>query len=332
MAYNINKSNSDPVTIPSGAIDNQFDIPLIGQDAINYGDDLALAFVRLLENFANTSAPAFGSARTTGQLWYDTTGTGTLKIYDGASFVAIPKTSEVVQNTGNESIAGVKTFSGAPAFNGGTSGVDAPFTVDSTFLVTNLNADLLDDNEASVFATFNTGAQRVVGKETMWVPADVMAATAAGGAGAVASLATSGSNPDLRAIPFATGSATSAQFQVAFPKRWDEGTVTFQVFWSTQSADTGTVEWDLQGVAMGSTESIDVAYGTAVTVSGAAQGINNLVVTAESAAVTIAGTPGEDNMTFFKITRDGVTDTHTGSAQLIGVKIFWTSNAATDDV
>src|SRR3990167_9692515 len=37
-----------------------------------------------------------------------------------------------------------QTVSQIPAFNGGASGVSAPFTVDSTFLVSNLNADLWD--------------------------------------------------------------------------------------------------------------------------------------------------------------------------------------------
>ena len=37
-----------------------------------------------------------------------------------------------------------ETVAAIPAFNGGTTGVDAPFTVDSTYLVSNLNADLLD--------------------------------------------------------------------------------------------------------------------------------------------------------------------------------------------
>ena len=44
-----------------------------------------------------------------------------------------------------------ETVAAIPAFNGGTTGVDAPFTVDSTFLVSNLNADLLDGNEATAF-------------------------------------------------------------------------------------------------------------------------------------------------------------------------------------
>ena len=49
------------------------------------------------------------------------------------------------------------TFNNRPAFNGGTSGSTAPFTVDSTFVVTNLNADLLDGEGG----TFYTNASNI---------------------------------------------------------------------------------------------------------------------------------------------------------------------------
>lgn len=49
-----------------------------------------------------------------------------------------------------------ETVSGIPAFNGGTTGSSAPFSVDSTFLVTNLNADLLDGLHASSFMSAST--------------------------------------------------------------------------------------------------------------------------------------------------------------------------------
>lgn len=327
MAYNINKSNSDPVTIPTGAIDNQFDIPLIGQDAINYGDDLALAFVRLLENFANTSAPSFGSARTSGQLWYDTTGTGILKIFDGTSFVAIPKTSEVVQNTGDEGISGDKTFSGTPAFNGGTSGVDAPFTVDSTFLVTDLNADLLDGQQASVFAT----VAGTTGKMTKYVATDEMYPATTNGAAPIATVELTAGQPELRVLDFDQTTEESVQFTYAFPKEWDEGTVTFQVFWTANSTSTNGVVWGLQGVAMGTTEEINVPFGTAVeqASSNDAQ-VNNLNVAAESAVVTVGGTPAIDNMTFFRLYRDptDVADDLAADARLIGIKLFYTTDAA----
>ncbi|HSA08091.1 MAG TPA: hypothetical protein P5099_01870 [Candidatus Moranbacteria bacterium] len=49
-----------------------------------------------------------------------------------------------------------ETVTGIPAFNGGTTGSSAPFTVDSTYLVTNLNADLLDGQEGSYYQTAYT--------------------------------------------------------------------------------------------------------------------------------------------------------------------------------
>ncbi|HPR62706.1 MAG TPA: hypothetical protein PK014_00675 [Thermoanaerobaculia bacterium] len=44
-----------------------------------------------------------------------------------------------------------ETVTGIPAFDGGTSGASAPFSVDSTTVVTNLNADLLDGLHAGSF-------------------------------------------------------------------------------------------------------------------------------------------------------------------------------------
>jgi len=46
-----------------------------------------------------------------------------------------------------------ETVTGRPYFNGGTSGSTPPFYVDSTYKVTNLNADRLDGHDTSYFAT-----------------------------------------------------------------------------------------------------------------------------------------------------------------------------------
>ena len=53
-----------------------------------------------------------------------------------------------------------------------------------------------------------------------------------------------------------------AQFQIAFPKSWNEGTITFQAYWTTTATDTDGVAWGLQGVAVSDNDTIDVAYGT----------------------------------------------------------------------
>ncbi len=153
--YNVTSSDGTfTVNVQTGTINNSLDIPFIGQDAINYGDDLVAAQLRQLENFSNTSEPAFGTARVKGQLWYDSTpGTGRLNVFDGSSFDKIPLDIDVVHTSGNESIADVKTFTSAPLF----SAAGAPISVNSNTVVPNLNADLLDDLHATAFATASQG-------------------------------------------------------------------------------------------------------------------------------------------------------------------------------
>ena len=50
----------------------------------------------------------------------------------------------------------------------------------------------------------------------------------------------------------------------------------------------------------------------------------------ESGAVTIAGTPAEDDVCFFQINRDVSADSQTGDARLLGIKLFFTNDALTD--
>ena len=165
--YNINKSDGTPVVITTGSIDNSFDIPFIGQDSINYGDDLATANLRLLENFANSSAPAFGNDRTIGQLWYDTTASEGLKVWDGGTWDLMPLDTDVVHLTGPETIAGVKTFSSSAVFTAAA----VPFSVNSTTRVDNLNAALLDGNLPTSFATAAQGVKADDAEPDLLLPA-----------------------------------------------------------------------------------------------------------------------------------------------------------------
>ena len=71
------------------------------------------------------------------------------------------------------------------------------------------------------------------------------------------------------------------------------------------SADTNGVSMNLQGVAFADNDSIDTAYGTAVVVDDDAQGaVEEMLVSAESAAITIAGSPGANELAYFRIGRD----------------------------
>ena len=172
-----------------------------------------------------------------------------------------------------------------------------------------------------------------VGKETIWVPANAMTPTESNGCADIAKVETTSGRPDLNVLDFDASSDEHAQFSVAFPKQWNLGTITFQCFWTSTATDTDGVSFGLQGVGMGDNETQDAAYGTAIVVDDACQGAaEELYVTAESGAVTIAGTPADNDLTYFRIFRDvsDANDTAAEDARLIGVKIFFTTDAKND--
>ena len=133
-------------------------------------------------------------------------------------------------------------------------------------------------------------------------------------------------------LDFATGADEFAQFTIAFPKSWNEGTVTFQPFWTVTGTNTGTVDWQLAAVAVSSDGSINTAFGTQVTATALAFSgtSNDLMVSVESGAVTIAGSPAANDMCFFQVNRNVSGDTQTGDARLLGIKLFFTTDAAND--
>ena len=177
----------------------------------------------------------------------------------------------------------------------------------------------------------NTAAIKIAGKETIWVPASAMYPNTTNGCADLAQVELS-NGPEIKTLDFDKTSDENAQFAVAFPKSWNEGTVTFQAYFTADSTDTGTVSWALAGVAIADNDSINTAFGTAVAPTAKAHSgtANDLDVTAESGAVTIAGSPSTDEEVFFQITRDVSADDLDADAKLLGVKLFFTTDAAND--
>ena len=177
----------------------------------------------------------------------------------------------------------------------------------------------------------NTAAIKIAGKETIWVPAVAMYPNSTNGCAAIAQVELS-NGPEIKTLDFDKDSDEFAQFAVAFPKSWNEGTVTFQAYFTADSTNTGTVSWALSGVAIADNDSVNTAFGTAVAPTAKAHSgtANDLDVTAESGAVTIAGSPSTDEEVFFQIQRDVSADDLTADAKLLGVKLFFTTDAAND--
>ena len=104
MAYTINNtSGTTLVTLSDGTIDTTTtDLALFGKGYAGFGERLNENVVKLLENFANTSAP---TNKQKGQLWYDTLN-NQIKVWNGSKFKPVgsstnASTSPTNANTGD---------------------------------------------------------------------------------------------------------------------------------------------------------------------------------------------------------------------------------------
>jgi len=191
----------------------------------------------------------------------------------------------------------------------------------------------VDENAVVNFAntpTVASAAAKSAGKETIWVPALAMYGNTTNGA--EAGQTELGNGPELKTLAFDKDSDEFAQFAVAFPKSWNEGTITFQAFFTGNSTNTGNVAWKLAGTALADNGSLNTAFGTAVQATAKAHSgtAYDLDVAAESGAVTIAGSPSTDEYVFFEISRDVSEDNFSADALLLGVKLFFTTDAGND--
>jgi len=241
--------------------------------------------------------------------------------------------------------------------DGGTIGVassTSAITIASTGIVTLVDDLLLKDactigtattagaisiaadglvNLATAAATVNSAVIRTAGTDTIWIPAAAMRPTVSNGCAALTEVETTSGRPDMQVLDFDGSSDEHAQFQISMPKSWNEGTITAQFYWCSTATDTDGVSWAIQGVCVSDNDTIDVAYGTAIVVDDANLGAaEDLCVSAATGAITIAGSPAAGDLAFFRVFRDvsDSNDTAAEDARLIGVKIFFTTDAATD--
>jgi len=206
--------------------------------------------------------------------------------------------------------------------SGGT--FDGNVTMGGTLSVTG-NTTLSGD------LTVSSSAVKVAGKETIYVPAAAMYPNTTNGCAALAQVELS-NGPEIKVLDFDASSDENAQFTVAFPDSWNEGTVTFQAFFTVTGTNTGTVAWGLSGVAVADNDSCNTAFGTNVVATAKAHSgtSNDINVTAESGAVTIAGSPSTSEFVFFQVMRDVSADNQSGDARLLGIKLFFTTDAKND--
>ena len=194
------------------------------------------------------------------------------------------------------------------------------------------NVDLNLNPKGTGVLKSGTAAVKIAGKETIWIPAAAMYAATTNGADAE-QVETTATRPDMKVFDFDASTKQYTQFTIAMPKSWNEGTLTYQVYWSPSTTNTGNAIFGLQGVACADGDTIDVAYGTAIEVTDAGIGtVEDQQITAESSAMTVAGSPAAGEQSYFQLYRDAAdgSDTFTGECRVLGIKLFFTTDAAND--
>lgn len=165
-----------------------------------------------------------------------------------------------------------------------------------------------------------------VGKHSIYIPAAAMVAATTNGA-AIGQVEETTNAHNYLTLDFDASTDEYACFEILMPSDWDEGTITFQAVWTTTATDSDGVAWGLQAVAVADGDDSDVAYGTGVVVTDDAQSnAGDVLITAESGAVTVAGSPAAGELTQFRVYRDvsDANDDMTEDARLRGVRIYYT--------
>ena len=107
------------------------------------------------------------------------------------------------------------------------------------------------------------------------------------------------------------------------PDNWTEGAnVQATFYWTTSTtAGTGNIIWGLQGVAISNDDVLDVAFGTAQTVTDAFIADGDLHVTSATSSVTISGTPAAGDVIVWRFYRDAdnASDTYSQDGRLTRV-------------
>jgi hypothetical protein len=171
----------------------------------------------------------------------------------------------------------------------------------------------------------------VSGRQTIWLPAGAMSASSVSGA-AAGQVAMGTDTPDVISYDFDAASRESALFNVAMPRSWDTGPVYSQFIWSHATGATGSVVWQLQGLAVSDGESLGVAFAGGIQITDASTTGDYQRISNESSAFTISGSPAIGDVVYFRVNRlpADASDDLGIDARLMGLKLIYNVTGATD--
>ena len=173
-----------------------------------------------------------------------------------------------------------------------------------------------------------------IGPQTIFVPAGAMIPSATNGCAPLATVEISAGQPDVSTADFDPATEQYAQFSVAMPKSWNNGTLTAQFIWSHAATTTNFgVVWGAQALAVSDGDALGASFGTAQTVTDTGGTTDTLYISAATPAITVGGSPATGDQVFFRVYRKAAdaSDTLAINARLHGIRLLYTTSAPNDN-
>jgi hypothetical protein len=191
-------------------------------------------------------------------------------------------------------------------------------------------------------ATIEAKAIKTAGEQTIYLTAGAGTYPVSGGIASCASNTAfdSGSNDIfMRQCAFSATVDNALYFTIAFPKSADESVdLQVQVDWTsgTTTDATDDVKWDATAVCFSNDDAINAnAFAAVDSVVDTQTAAGDILRSGRITAITPAGTWTEGDVCILRISRDGDegtgSDDFNGTADLVGVAVYFQDNAANDN-
>jgi hypothetical protein len=170
-----------------------------------------------------------------------------------------------------------------------------------------------------------------IGRHTLWVPAKEMTPSAVDGCAPLTTNATDG-DADVNTLDFDATASESAQFLKKLPM-WDGNPIAAVAYFTHGATSVNfNVLFSISALALADGEDIAGVFGMERDMTGTGGDTLFQYLTAECVALTPLGTKTADSLLYFIVKRinTGVTGNLAIDAKLIGVRIFYTTNAANE--
>lgn len=290
--------------------------------------------LRMDTDFAPLASPSF-----TGTV---TLATDAIAILPSDTTIGALTSDQIGYLTGLTSDAQTQINSKAPSTSPTFTGTITATSATSTLLPANTQIGALTSDEISYLGGVTSSIQTQIngkapttvaqGQHTIWMPSGAMIANLTNGATTI-DYEYATNDVMVRGFDFDASTEESVQFGIQMPKSWNASTLVAQFIWTTgTTAGTGNVVWGIQSTSLTDSDALDVAYPAVTTVIDSFITSDDIHISAETSTFTPNGA-GAEEYVVFKVTREAAngSDTYTQDARLLGVKIHYTTNSATDD-